>query len=339
MKAQTSHRKNRLYGLFYSLVHLGFMPLPGYQMEDFTYLSTEHNLKQWRIEARQGTYLPEQQQFEAQGVQTFLYQPETQIPIRVKSQKARYHLSSKKLEFFDATEVRFPDGFLLKSNALTYHLGPRLIEVSRSEPVEGEGPLEDQRKFSFTAKGLHYPLAEQRLNLLSHVIFYFKQAGSSQNFQVTTVQAQQGHLDFKTQWAFFKADLINPRPAHKAAFIQIQQADLTIQSRQGRLHYGSPHPSFRFLIAEEEVRIQEKPDSDGPLSTPIYLATAGRAEFDLPQNRLILTQFPQITEGSSTLTGEVIILSRSTHLIEIQRSNALNSLTKKASPNALSPRP
>lgn len=78
----------------------------------------------------------------------------------------------------------------------------------------------------------------------------------------------------------------------------------------------SEAPSY--MRAEEDVTIREREDES-------KYATCGQADFDRERDVIYLMDFPQVYQGQDTVTGDRIVLHRSSDVVEVSRSNAYSA--------------
>ena len=147
-----------------------------------------------------------------------------------------------------------------------------------------------------------------------------------------------------------------PNRRDSERFVHITQPGLFARSRKAELLYGSQSEAVDYLTALEDVLIKEieketpipkaqlaiaksiVPDSEALVPKPIpskavtppaksptlRYGTGGRADFDNVDNKITLTEYPQVYQNNDTVTGDVIILHRDSDIIEVNHSNAFS---------------
>ncbi len=301
--------------------------LPDYTVEDFQYVSTQGNLKQWRLVANKANMFNSLRVVHAQKIRALLFNP-TGEPTVVTGREAKYFVDERDLEVFGDVVTQFPDGFSTKSEYLRYQPGPRIIQIPETYAVHGESDEDgdSDQTLDFDSMGMHYPMNANEVLLPRNVKAIMRQGSKKTDSNVgvedeTEIRSDKCIMDRNAHIAHFT--MYPERPVDKR-FVRITQPELFAKSRKADLHYGDFKDVVNYLTATEDVLMEEV----DPETEELRYSTGGRADFDSRKKLVILSEFPQVYQDDDTITGDVILMHRETGMVEVEHGNAFNSGTE-----------
>lgn len=290
-----------------------------YGVEGFKYVSLQSGVKQWKLDAQNAFMYHPDNLVHGRLITAHLFDS-TETTTLITGSEAKYFLNQKDLEIYGNVHTVFPDGFEIWSEYLRYKPNDRKILVPSQYPVRGAGQQGQGQKFEFSSAGLDYDLGKAMVILpqQAKVKLIKTQVIEAQGIpNETLIESDRCVMNRSTQFAYFT---MNPSHPVESSFIHITQPNVYTQSRRAELNYGDLSSILQYLIAYDEVLIKET----NPFSTSFRYATSGVAHFDTRQDTIQLTQFPQVYQDQDTVTGETILLHRTTGVIEIEHSNSFS---------------
>jgi LPS export ABC transporter protein LptC len=297
--------------------------IPDYTVEDFEYISTQGNQKQWRLVAKKANMFNNLRVVHAQQIVAYLFNPGSE-PTVVTGKEAKYFVDDRDLEVFGDVVSKFPDGFSTRSEYLRYQPKDRLIRIPEKYAVHGESTGEESdQTLDFDSLGMIYPMKENEVLLPRSVRAIMKQGQkkTESNKGVedeTEIRSDRCVMNRNKNIAYFT--MYPTRPVAER-FVRITQPDLFAKSRKADLHYGNFSDVVHYMTAREDVLLQEV----DPDTQELRYATGGRADFDSRKKLVILSEFPQVYQDSDTLVGDVILMHRDTGIVEVEHGNAFNA--------------
>jgi hypothetical protein len=323
--------------------------IPEYTVDGFGYSSIQDGQKQWKLDATRAHFFSKDQVVHARRIKALLYDPDGKIT-EVTGLEAKYSMSAtlRDLEIFGNVKTTFPDGFQIFSEYLRYMPQTRTIEITRDQPVAGNGLTQDRKqRLSFTSLGLEFEMAKSEIVLpkaarvkLDELVHDPENKGTREE---TVIESDRCVIDRKVQIARFTMD---PLRALGERFVHITQPKLFAKSRRADLNYGDFSELIHYMTAFEDVLIRDlsaEKDAEKQArksAVPLQYATAGRADFEKRRDIVVLTELPQVYQDADTVTGDIIILHRDTNIVEVENSNSFtgggagNGGTSPESPEA-----
>jgi len=297
-----------------------------YSIEKFDYVSVQNGEKQWKIEAKKAFLYNPERMVHSRTVKANLYDPDGKITV-VTGLEARYYLNKKDLEIYGNVKTIFPDGFELDSEYLRYKPTDKHIEIPTRYLAHGVGQETVGQSFRFDSMGLDYFMGQAQIHLLQKVKvtlerLKLKSEETSGVPDLTTIESDHCLINRNTNLANFTMN--QNRPLSKQ-FVYITQPTLFTKARRADLNYGSFSQVLQYLKAYDDVLIKETGYGD-PKDTekPLRYATGGHADFDTHRDVIVITDFPQVYQGTDTVTGDIILMHRDTDMIEVEHSNAFS---------------
>jgi len=293
--------------------------VPDYTVEKFSYLATQGTEKEWKLDADQAYLFNHEKLVHARKVKAFLYDSEGKITV-ITGREAKYITGDKNLEIFGTVKTLFPDGFELTSDYLRYLPSQKSIQIPTHYRVQGRGnshtsSLDLGQKLNFDSNGFEFEIGKGQITLPQSARVFVQ----SSNHEKTIIASDRCVIQRNEQNAHFT---MNPKRRIESRFVKIQQTKLNVRARRVELHFGSTAELPHYLVAQEDVLIQEMKQKE--VSEPLKYGTGGQASFDTKKNVITLTEFPQVYQGNDTVTGDVIIWHRDTDVVEVEHSNAFS---------------
>jgi LPS export ABC transporter protein LptC len=286
--------------------------VPDYSIHGFNYVSTQGNLKLWRLIAKQAFLYHPLNLVHAKNVEAHLFDSAGKITT-VTGLEAKYYMDQRDLEIFGQVHTKFPDGFEIDSEYLRYRPQQRRIDIPTEYFVRGHGLAEAGQPLTFESYGLEYEMGASRILLPKDV--RLDNDGSQIESDRCLILRDKGIAHF-TMATF--------RPADEN-FVYITQPTLISRGRRAHLNYGksSNKTGLKQLVIEDEVLIKDSGYAkSGKSKSSLRYATGGKAEFDRKRNVIVLSQYPQVYQDQDTVTGEIIIVHRDSDIVEVEKSNA-----------------
>ena len=286
-----------------------------YTIEDFRYVSTAGGKRQWKMIATQAFLYNKENMVHSLNITAYLYDGDGKITV-IKGLESKYSTKTRDLEVFGEAEAHFPDGFVIKSHYMKYYPSTRLIEIPVQYFTQGAGlPDQSGNQLSFSSQGLHFAMDSSQIELPQDSKVYLKSTRESPPKE-TEIKSDQCRIDRTKQIAYFTMSANQPV---EKKYVVITQPDMVAKGRTGDMHYGSGGNLLNEMTLYRDVTIVEKPNKLQP-----RYATSSRADFDSKKNTIILREFPQVYQGSDTVTGDVVIVHRDTDIVEVEQSNAFS---------------
>lgn len=299
-----------------------YQELPEYSVEQFSYLSISQGEKQWRIQAKLAFLYRSQNLTHARDVIAYLYDKEEKETL-VSGKEAKYFLNHKNLEVFGDILVVFPDGFQMKTEYLSYFPDQKRIEIPTKYLTQGKGRA-SKNELYFTSHGLRFDMDQNKIELLDQVLVSLEKKDPLVEHpgvpHWTKIQSDHCMIERNTHLARFSM-----RTSQRSQLVQITQPQLLTRCKRADLNYADFSTLLRYLTAYEDVWIQETQSQNQPLR----YATGGRADFDTREDTITISEFPQAYQDQDTVTGDLILMHRTTGIIEIEHSNAFSTGSPK----------
>ena len=288
--------------------------VPDYTIDDFSYVSTQAGVKQWKMKAATADLYNDIKLVHSKQVKAEIFDPNGAKTI-VTGKESRYNTEKRDLEVFGNVRTVFPDGFEIHSEYLLYQPNERRVAIPKRYGVNGGDGLESkaQTKVEFNSMGLDYLMAESRVTLPESV----EVRTHSPSGEKTSIRSDRCVIHRDQSIAYFT---MSPSRPSDSRYVFITQPTLLSRGRRAELHYGSGEgkQALHYLIVREDVLLRETGTHE------LKYATAGRAAFDSKKNDVILTEFPQVYQEEDTVAGERITLHRDTDVDEVEHSNAFS---------------
>lgn len=294
---------------------------PDTAIERFDYLATSRGVREWRILAQRALLYQTAGVVHGRTIEAFLFDSLGGPPTRVTGLESRYEMKGRDLEIFGDVRTEFPDGFVIESPYLKYLPAKRRLEIPVRYAVHGQGlpGAADESRVEFRCHGLDHDLNTGVADLLADVVLEFFQKPAPGRGGVperTEIRSDRGRV--------LRADRTAHFTMKGEGYVKVRQPKLFGRGRQGRLRYGGGVQKLRYLELTQDVLIVEDEVEQRPGQAAKY-ATGGRAEFDAAEDLITLTEYPQAYQGGDTVTGERILVHRTTDVVEVEGSNAYSS--------------
>ncbi|MCM0605146.1 MAG: LPS export ABC transporter periplasmic protein LptC [Xanthomonadaceae bacterium] len=287
--------------------------VPDYHTQQYRYLSLQGGVKQWKLQAESANVYNKEKLVHSKDVVIELYDS-SGLTTWVTGDEATYHFNEKEVELFGKVKIKLADGFQVDSEYLKYLTATRTLEIPTSEFVHGYGKnAEKNRMLDFKSRGMTFDQVQNEIDLKRDVIFDMTRIGKDP--PNTKIESDFSHIDRNSQTALF----VMNATTGKNKFVKLNQTGLYVQSRKMDLSYSNRPEVVDYLVARDDVYIEEKKKNKITKT-----ATSQHARFDNRENLIILTQFPQVYQDKNTVTGDRIIINRDTDLIEVEESNAFS---------------
>jgi lipopolysaccharide export system protein LptA len=304
--------------------------IPEYSVDQFNYVSTQGGRKQWKLIAERAFLYNQEKLVHARIVTAYLFDPEGKVTV-VSGREAKYFMNQRDLEVFGGVTTRFPDGFETRSEYLRYRPQLGKIDIPPAYAVKGAGaasPEKQDESVAFDSHGLDFSMKDSLITLPRAVKFvmFRKGARTAENQGVadqTTIESDRCVIHRTRQLAEFTMDPVRPLTER---FVRIRQPTLFARSRRADLNYGNFSQILQYLVAYEDVLIQETGNKE---KSQLRYGTGGRADFDTRRDVVVLTEYPQVYQDSDTVTGDRIIVHRDTDIVEVEHSNAFSEGQRK----------
>ncbi len=322
--------------------------IPEYSADEFTYVSVEDAIRQWKLLAGRAYVYNAEKLVHSRRITSYLYDSDGDITV-VTGQEGKFLMNQRDLEVFGGVKTVLSDGFTIYSEYLKYLPKTKTIVIPEEYLVRGIGKEENGKRIAFRSKGLTHWMDDSRVLLPRDVRFTMETLPSFKdpNGDITVVISDRCVIFRDRQIAGFS--MYPSRPLAQQ-FVEINQEKIFTKSRRAELNYGDFSSLIHYMVAFDDVFIQELPDPDpssrplteldasaksAPIPLPtirpnptIRYATAGRADFDTDRDRITLTILPQIYENKDTTTGDFIVLHKETGVIEVEHSNSFSAGSK-----------
>jgi LPS export ABC transporter protein LptC len=291
---------------------------PDYTIQQFTYLSTHNDEKEWNLNASEAYMFNSLKLVHSKQVKALLYDTDGNTTV-VTGDESKYLMNQRDLEIFGNVVTTLPDGFVVKSDYMRYHPQQKHVEIPAQFAVAGDGQEEGGEHIHFTSNGLDFDMDKSEIYLPSTVRFTTLRQGPEE--EPTTILSDRCMIYRKKQIAHFTE---NPDRANASRFVEIQQPSTWGKGRLADLNYGNAPTMVQYLTLLEDVSIKDLKKDPGTDKPELKYATGGRADFDSHKNVIVLTEYPQVYQDEDTVTGDKILLHRDTDIIEVEHSNAFS---------------
>lgn len=276
----------------------------GYSMEGVHYINSENGKKSWEMKSKDAVMYQQLQLIDSSNVEILIYDEDLK-KTRILSNRAFYYLEKKKLILEGNVKILFPDGFQVETQKAHYIAETGILETI--ENVYGESAAKGKTEvLKVWSKGFWAQKNKAEILLPENVKI---QVHKKMDPEIIESVADRARIDrFNHQISLTMQD---PK-----GLVETRKGNTYVRSRKQELHYQSDKRQAENLIATEDVLIRE---------IGIQYATAQRAEFLVPRDHIVLSGFPSVYQEQDTLTGEIIILDRKKHLVEVIQANAYHS--------------
>jgi len=243
----------------------------------------------------------------ADTAKIFLFD-EAQKTTQIQSKKVFFKMSEKDLELKDNVYILFHDGVWVRTSSAFYNVKEE--KFSSKDYFWGETPKTQSDVISFSGVGFEGSKKELKLTVLGQVKVKAKNYKTNQE---TNVFADRAMFDRQERKISFFMD-------SPLKLVNAKQDTLNISSKIQTLFYDEKSSKIKKLQAEENVFIEETDPKKA--SQGLKTATCELAEFEVLENKLILSKFPTVYQENDTLTGEVITFYRDKNIVEVLQANA-----------------
>jgi LPS export ABC transporter protein LptC len=289
---------------------------PDYTIQQFTYLSTHNDEKEWNLNASEAYLFNALKLVHSKQVKALLYDTDGNTTV-VTGDESKYLMNQRDLEVFGNVVTTLPDGFVIKSDYMRYRPQQKHVEIPASYAVAGDGQEQGGEHIHFTSQGLEFDMEKSEIYLPSSVHFTTVRSGPQE--EPTTILSDRCMIYRKKQIAHFT---MNPSRSNSSRFVEIEQPSTWGKGRRADLNYGTAPELVQYMTLFEDVSIKDLKKDPGAAVSAMKYATGGRADFDSHQNVIVLTEYPQVYQDEDTVTGDKILLHRDTDIIEVEHSNA-----------------
>jgi len=292
--------------------------IPDYSVDQFDFLSSREGSRDWRLQAIRAHLFNQERLVHATTVKAYLFDSEGKTTI-VTGKEAKYFMNARDLEIFGDVRTVFPDGFELKSEYLRYRPNERRVQIPATYAVQGNGVDVDQ-SIAFTSMGFDFSMARQVITLPAAVRLTMKKTPPAKS-DATVIESDRCVIHRRTKIANFS---MSPGRANADKFVWIRQPTLLVKSRRAELRYGDSTTELHYMTASQDVLIRETGNGSA-----LRYATAGQADFDTQENRIVLSEFPQVYQDNDTVVGDMVVLHRDTDIVEVRNSNAFTQSNRQ----------
>ncbi len=269
---------------------------PAYSLRNFDFFITSENQPQLKITAKKSNFYSEEALVHARESTVTL-----QNGAIVDSKEILYNAPKAEVRFFGEVVISMPDGAVIRTDYMKANLRPFLtLFIPKENAISGL--REDSGgRIEFKAFGLTYSdQADKVVQLSSKVELKIR--------DTQQIQSDLASLNFRANRLNFKMD---EQKNFDRQFVQVHQTNLEMKSRV--LEVQLKGSALEKISALNDVTIREKS----------FYSTCGKAVFHERQNKIELSEFPQVYQQSDTITGDLIIYSRNDDSIEVKQSNAI----------------
>ena len=205
------------------------------------------------------------------------------------------------VQFFGDVVLTMPDGALIRSDYMKVSLHPYLALLIPEDRAISGYKQDTTGKVEFKAFGMSYnDNGSKEIKLTSKVSVSIQ--GDHQ------IQSDKAVLNFASNRLVFQMD---DQKNFDRQFVLTHQTNLEMKSRT--LEIALKGSAIDHIVALNDVSIREKS----------FYSTCGKAVFYEKQNRIELSEFPQVYQQTDTITGDLIIYNRNDDSIEVKQSNAI----------------
>lgn len=287
--------------------------VPDYMIDRFKTISSLRERKEWKLHAERAYMYNANSLVHTTQIYVELYDEQGETTI-VTGDEGVTFMDKRDLEIFGNVQATFPDGFVMKSEYLLYQPQEGRFEIPAKYWVTGTGKNEDGGQYEFKSQGLTFTRFDNKIKLKESVTFV---TTGKKEEDTTTIRSDSCDIDRTRKVARF---YMAPSRKGESAYVRIDQPNLEVRSRLADLNFGGSAKSVHLLTAREDVKIKEI-----GTDKKIRYGTCGKADFYRDQNKIVLTEFPQVYQDQDTVTGEVIVMYRDSDTVEVEQSNAYST--------------
>lgn len=279
----------------------------GYNIEGFHYASVEVERKDWEMYAKRAVLYDKSKVVLAEEAIIRTFDPQGEMT-NIESKRAFYKVGSKELDLENDVKITFPDGFWVKTNRARYSAVTQ--KVLSDQPFYGESPSGGEGTVHIWGTGFIAGKTSREINILKESKVRVIQ---KKEVDVTEVRSDKARIDRITKEVFFSMQ----KPQ---SFVEATQGTLYVRSRRQNAVYDPSQKTVNYLIALEDVLIEEKDKQKA--KNGLKYATCQKAEFLTQQDKILLSGFPSVYQEYDTLTGDLITVYRKKNLVEVNQANA-----------------
>lgn len=269
---------------------------PAYSLRNFDLFITGDDEPHIKITAKKSNFYDDENLVHAKDAMVFM-----ENGAIISSREIVFETLKSTVQFFGDVVLTMPDGAMVRSDYMKVNLRPYLTLLIPEDRAISGFKQDPKGKVEFKAFGMSYTdSGGKEIKLTSKVNVNIQ--GNHQ------IQSDRAILNFNANRLDFQMD---DRKNFDRQFVLVHQTDLEMKSRTLEvLLQGS---TIDRIVALNDVSIREKS----------FYSTSGKAVFHEKQNRIELSEFPQVYQQTDTITGDMIIYSRSDDSIEVKQSNAI----------------
>lgn len=279
----------------------------GYNIEGFHYAAVEVERKDWEMYAKRAVLYEKSKLILAEDVTIRTFDPQGEMT-NIASKRAFYKVGSKELELEENVIITFPDGFWVKTDRARYSGITQKVVSDR--PFYGESPKNSDGIVYVWGTGFIAGKTSREINVLKDAKV---RVHRSSEVEITEVRSDKALVDRISKQVYFS--MKQPQ-----SFVEATQGTLYVRSRRQNAIYDPSQKTVNYLIALEDVLIEEKDKQKA--KTGLKYATCQKAEFLTQQNKILLSGFPSVYQEHDTLTGDLITVYRKTNIVEVNQANA-----------------
>jgi lipopolysaccharide export system protein LptA len=293
---------------------------PDYELEQVSLWSFEGETEVWELKALKGTYDRPTGRFDGQKIEALFFDPSgDRVQVSCQSARSQKRQGGHILMEGDV-HMQLPDGFSLKSHILIFDPNQHQFEIPSHDLAKGSGPFGEGTHLSFTSRGLLRTKKTHELHLQRQVSFRLFESNSQQE---TTVFSDQATLDMKQdRVSFHMNDALN--------YVEILQPDLYARGTRGHVAFSANDQTLQSWSLTGQVLIIETPNpaSFRRVSSPkpTRYASAGRARYEAKSSMILLSEYPQLTDGEESFTGDQMHMHRKEKTVETLNMRGLSKV-------------
>ncbi len=278
---------------------------PQYSVRDSTLFSTRSGSPAFQLRSRKANAYPSQNQVHLLEVDVLM--PDQ---TRITSEEALYDTAAGKIVFHGSVRATLPDGAEIRSRIAYADTTPLLrIRIPLEERVDGSIP-HDSTPVRFTGFGMEYADTGRReIVLLSSVVV------DALGKQPARIRSDRAAFSRQNHELLFFMDKQRPVPEQ---FVTVAEKDLDLKSRLLEMKLAPGRSVHRITATGDVWFLDRHQGEDRPTE-----GTGGKAVYDVKENRIILSEFPQLYQDHDTVTGDVITYHRDTDIVEVTEGNAV----------------
>ncbi len=269
--------------------------VPDYRMKNFRYISTENNKKEIELYAAEANYFLKKQYLRSSHTVAYIYNEKGE-KTEVTSNKGLFMIKDRYLELSGDVNSISQDSFRLAGEKIQYNINKRKISIPN--PFSGE--LESQ-KLKISANSGSLDLNANTIAFQGRVSIVYKDPSHG----IMSIKAQKTNL-YRDQYRLVCTERV-----------RLRQNKIKLSSDTLSLSYNSKLRSGRkglkYMRASGNVIIKDN---------RLGYSRSQEAEFSRSTDAIVLKGHPSLYSKKGTVTGDTLILHRSTGVIEVKSTNA-----------------